>query len=73
MVWDSRLPVGIYKEGATMNPTENIKRQLELVQLVKTHMATYKDIEELADLITAMDSWMSNNGYLPLTWISRSK
>ena len=56
-----------------MNPTENIKRQLELVQLVKTHMATYKDIEELADLITAMDSWMSNNGYLPLTWISRSK
>jgi DNA-directed RNA polymerase specialized sigma subunit len=59
-----------------MDPNENLKRQRELVKEIQEENAKqYEDQEilascavELAELVEAMDEWISKRGFLPNDW-----
>ncbi len=56
-----------------MDPNTNLKEQLDLARLiVYTHDKGYKVPHEtsdrLAELVIALDEWISNGGFLPERW-----
>jgi hypothetical protein len=57
-----------------MDPNANLKEQLELAKNIleypaQSDMDTINgDAERLAELVLALDEWISNGGFLPKRW-----
>ncbi len=53
-----------------MDPTENLKEQLRLAARMASDTAlwSHADAERLAELVIALDEWISKGGFLPAQW-----
>lgn len=52
-----------------MDPTSNLKKQLAIAQqIADNESASQAQIEELAELVIALDRWISKGGFLPESW-----
>ena len=55
-----------------MDPTENVRRQLEISNEMIKGYSNYEDFEgaahELADLVIALNNWITRCGALPAQW-----
>jgi hypothetical protein len=60
-----------------MDPSENLKRQIELAELIIQHETVDapdrvgEAAAELAELVIALDEWRRNGGFDPYRVISR--
>lgn len=54
-----------------MDPTANLKEQLEIVKRINAGKGTIHDLGRLAELIEALDQWLRNGGFLPRQWGER--
>lgn len=51
-----------------MDPTENLKQQLRIVERISRGDATESDHDRLADLILSLHEWITRGGFLPAQW-----
>lgn len=51
-----------------MDPNENLKQQREIVNRLLYGNPEENDGERLAELVEALDNWLSNQGFLPTDW-----
>lgn len=61
-----------------MDPTANLKEQLELAKLIiepgfyfpdsQEAIEAERNAERLAELVLALHGWISNHGFLPSQW-----
>lgn len=51
-----------------MDPTANLKEQLELAQGWETSNQHPDDAQRLAELVIALHDWISKGGFLPAQW-----
>lgn len=56
-------------ENATMDPNETLKRLRKLAKRIGSMAEPYDDDAlELAELVDALDQWITNGGFLPRDW-----
>ena len=52
-----------------MDPNANLSEQLELAKaIVATDHPEPEDAERLAELVLALDDWITRGGFLPDSW-----
>ena len=55
-----------------MDPDENIRKQLEIAMRITTEECTNEQIIqgacELAELVRALDGWITRGGFIPARW-----
>lgn len=51
-----------------MDPNANLKEQRRIVTRIINGTASASDVERLADLVEALDNWISRGGFLPDSW-----
>ncbi len=55
-----------------MDPNANLKEQRELAEFILSHNITLTDdvdkADRLAELVLALDEWISKGGFLPAGW-----
>ncbi len=51
-----------------MDPNENLKRQRVLVKRILNSLRASEQSTELAELVEALDQWITNGGFLPKPW-----
>jgi hypothetical protein len=51
-----------------MDPNETLDRLRELTDFGDTHEDVERTLDEVSDLFTAMDDWLSRGGFLPDDW-----
>ncbi len=51
-----------------MDPTANLREQLELAEAINNGTADEGDAERLAELVEALDAWMKRGGFAPTQW-----
>jgi hypothetical protein len=52
-----------------MDPNANLEEQRRIVaRILAAETANHYDAARLADLVEALDAWISKGGFLPETW-----
>ncbi len=51
-----------------MDPNVNLEEQLEIAARIEASEDTLNDIMRLAELVAALDTWISKGGFLPNRW-----
>lgn len=65
----SQLPPN--RENNQMDPNANLEEQRKLAQAISTTLyreTIIPDAERLAELVQALDKWLSGGGFLPKDW-----
>jgi hypothetical protein len=65
------------KEGRTVDPNETLRRMLALSSSIlagddANRASVYTSAAELAELVSDLDTWMSNGGFKPTAWAGKS-
>lgn len=55
-----------------MDPNETLAKLRRLAANVHNYGAEYDDGEEFAELVVALDEWLSQGGFLPADWQGRN-
>lgn len=51
-----------------MDPEANLEEQLRLSRRIENDEGTPDDATRLAELVLALNGWLSNGGFLPRKW-----
>lgn len=63
----SQLPSN--QENDRMDPNANLEEQRELAKaILESHSWQKESIQRLAELVQALDRWLSGGGFLPQDW-----
>lgn len=54
-----------------MNPNENLDQQLEIAKRFREGREQLSDDSKLAELVEALDGWLTGNGEMPLRWTKK--
>jgi hypothetical protein len=55
-------------KGRSMDPNANLKEQLDIARKLLDDPIGEDDVDRLAELVVALDEWISNGGFLPKRW-----
>lgn len=51
-----------------MDPDATLRRVREIIANMEAHDTTTEELCELAQLVDALDQWLSGGGFLPVNW-----
>lgn len=55
-----------------MDPNANLEEQREIVRWHASSTAMSSDYDRLADLVEALDTWLTKGGAMPSAWTAAS-